>query len=400
MPSTTLRLAVASLYFVAFAVCAEIRTSGTQVVTPPVTASPAPAKSTVGDIHLDDAAIDDGPYASYDTDKGGLTVMWICKGKTVQRSFPKPAGTIVKPECGFEKPITIRDESPVFPVPVKFTARKLAALSDVHGQFDTMVKLLHANGIIDRELKWSFGDGHLVMIGDMFDRGPRVTEVLWLLYQLDAEARAAGGALHVVLGNHETMVLYDDLRYVNTKYAAVAKKLGGTYPALFGEQTVLGRWLRTKPMLIQVNDMLFVHGGLSPDYAALKLTMQETNEAFRATLGQPRTAIRATPLPALLYGTNGPIWYRGYFREPQLDSAALDKLLAQYGVKQIVVGHTTFSGVFSHYDGRVISVDTAIQKGMGGELFIWNMGRLARGSMKGDHLPIPVYVKSAEAVTN
>jgi hypothetical protein len=87
----------------------------------------------------------------------------------------------------------------------------------------------------------------------MFDRGPKVTEVLWFLYGLEAEARAAGGAVHVLLGNHETLVLYDDLRCINSKYAAVAKLLDASHSALFDEQTVLGRWLRTKPMLVQVN---------------------------------------------------------------------------------------------------------------------------------------------------
>lgn len=343
-----------------------------------------------------DVTIDDGPYATYQTGKPGLEASWVCKGKTIRKVIAEAANAILKSECGFPKPITVRDESPMFPVAAKFTAKKLVALSDVHGQFNTMVRLLQANGVIDREMKWSFGEGHMVVIGDIFDRGPNVTEVLWLLYQLDAEARAAGGALHVLLGNHEAMVLYDDLRYVNPKYAAVSRKLNDTYSGLFGKQTVLGRWLRTKPMLLQVNDMLFVHGGLNPEYAALKLTVQETNEAFRASLGLPRTTVRATPLPAFLYGPNGPIWYRGYFRDPQIGSAELDKLLTQYGVKRIVVGHTTMTGVFSHYDGRVINTDTGIQKGVGGELFVWTEGKLARGSFQGEQSPLTEYVKSAE----
>ncbi|MCY7389558.1 MAG: metallophosphoesterase, partial [Burkholderiales bacterium] len=307
---------------------------------------------------------------------------------------------VLNPECGFPMSINVRDESPAFPVAAKFTAKNLVALSDIHGQFDTMVRMLRANGVIDREMRWAFGEGHMVVVGDMFDRGPNVTEVLWLLYQLEAEARAAGGAVHVILGNHEAMVLYDDLRYVNSKYAAVSGKLKDTYPGLYGEQTVLGRWLRTKPMLLQVNDMLFVHGGLSAEYVALKLSVQETNEAFRASLGLPRATVRATPLPAFLYGPRGPIWYRGYFVEPKIEATELDKLLAQYDVKRIVVGHTTMSGVFSHYNGRVISVDSNIQKGLSGELFIWQAGKLARGSILGQQMPLTEYVKGAAAVAH
>ena len=342
-------------------------------------------------------AVDDGPYASYQSGKPGLDVSWVCKGKAIRKTVTKADGAVLNSECGFPIPINIRDESPTFPVAVKFTAKKLVALSDIHGQFDTMVRLLRANGVIDREMKWAFGEGHVVVVGDMFDRGPKVTDVLWLLYQLETEARAAGGAVHVILGNHEAMVLYDDLRYVNPKYAAVSAKLNGTYPGLFGEQTVLGRWLRTKPMVLQVNDMLFVHGGLSPEYAAMKLSVQDTNEAFRTSLGLPQNTLRATPLPAFLYGPRGPIWYRGYFVEPKIAAAELDQLLAQYGVKRIVVGHTTMSGVFSHYEGRVISVDTNIQKGVGGELFMWQEGKLTRGSIQGKQMPLTEYVKATES---
>ena len=339
-----------------------------------------------------DTTLDDGPYVSYQRDKAGLSAVWICNGKIVRKTITKPEGAVISPECGYPKQITIRDEKPNFPVPVKFTAKKVVALSDVHGQFDVMVKLFQRHGVIDKDLKWAFGDGHMVMIGDMFDRGSKVTDVLWFLYGLEVEARAAGGAVHVLLGNHETMVLYDDLRYVNPKYAAVAKLLDASHSALFNDQTVLGRWLRTKPILVQVNDMMFVHGGLNPEYAALKMSIEETNEAFRASLGQPRTTVRATPLPAFLYGSRGPIWYRGYFNAPKIESVELDALLTQYGVKRIVVGHTTLKGVYSHFGGRVINTDTDIQKGKSGELFFWTEGKRTRGAFSGEQTPLSEYV--------
>jgi Calcineurin-like phosphoesterase len=338
-----------------------------------------------------DTTLDDGPYVSYQRDGDELAVVWVCQGKTVRKAIKKPAGAVIAPVCGYPKPITIRDEKPSFPVPVKFTAKTVVALSDVHGQFDVMVALLQKHGVIDRDLKWRFGDGHMVMIGDMFDRGPKVTEVLWFLYGLEVEARAAGGAVHVLLGNHETMVLYDDLRYINPKYATVGKMLDASHSALFNGETVLGRWLRSKPVLVQVNDMLFVHGGLNPEYAALKLSLQDTNEAFRASLGQPRTTVRGAPLPAFLYGSRGPIWYRGFFREPKIASAELDAVLAQFGVKRIVVGHTTLKGVYSHFGGRVINTDADMQKGKTGELLFWTDGKLTRGSFDGERTMLSEY---------
>tara|TARA_Y100000589_G_scaffold165030_1_gene156903 strand:+ start:320 stop:754 length:435 start_codon:yes stop_codon:yes gene_type:complete len=54
--------------------------------------------------------------------------------------------------------------------------RKIAAFSDIHGQYDLLVSLLLNNKIIDKDLNWIFGEGHLVIVGDIFDRGDKVNE--------------------------------------------------------------------------------------------------------------------------------------------------------------------------------------------------------------------------------
>ena len=40
--------------------------------------------------------------------------------------------------------------------------KKIAALSDIHGQYDLLIELFKNNKIIDDNLNWSFGNGHLV----------------------------------------------------------------------------------------------------------------------------------------------------------------------------------------------------------------------------------------------
>ena len=45
-----------------------------------------------------------------------------------------------------------------------------------------------------------------------------VTEVLWLIYSLEEKAKAAGGYVHYILGNHEIMNMSNDLRYVQNRY--------------------------------------------------------------------------------------------------------------------------------------------------------------------------------------
>ena len=74
--------------------------------------------------------------------------------------------------------------------------KKIAALSDIHGQYDIAIELLKNNKIIDEELNWSFDKGHLVITGDIFDRGDKVNELLWLIYKLENQAKNKGGRVH------------------------------------------------------------------------------------------------------------------------------------------------------------------------------------------------------------
>lgn len=58
------------------------------------------------------------------------------------------------------------------------TEEKVLAISDVEGNFNAMVDLLSASGVINESLAWSFNKGHLVLIGDMVDRGINVLPTL------------------------------------------------------------------------------------------------------------------------------------------------------------------------------------------------------------------------------
>ncbi len=79
----------------------------------------------------------------------------------------------------------------------------MLVLSDPHGDLDCFVSVLKNNGVIGDRYEWTFGEGQLVVIGDVFDRGDDVVPIFWLLYKLEAEAVRQGGAVIFTLGNHE-----------------------------------------------------------------------------------------------------------------------------------------------------------------------------------------------------
>ena len=121
---------------------------------------------------------------------------------------------------------------------------RVVAIADVHGAYEAMVATLQNVDIIDGDLEWAGGTAHLVIVGDILDRGPRSRDAMDLLMRLEGEAQAAGGFVHVLIGNHESMNLTGDMRYVSK----------AEYDAFAGEETAeqRDRWfhayVRRQPM--------------------------------------------------------------------------------------------------------------------------------------------------------
>jgi predicted MPP superfamily phosphohydrolase len=100
---------------------------------------------------------------------------------------------------------------------------RVVAISDVHGAYDGMLRTLRSASVIDDANAWIAGDTHLVITGDMLDRGADSRKVMDLFIALEPQALDNGGQVHVLLGNHEVMNLAGDLRYVaRGEYAAFA----------------------------------------------------------------------------------------------------------------------------------------------------------------------------------
>ena len=331
----------------------------------------------------------DGPYVFRDGKR--LQAQWICDDRVVSRNLKarRDIAPVIAPECGYPHPLRIATLATPAAAALPAVPR-IVAVSDIHGQYDLLRRLLRANGVIDSDDNWALATDTLVIAGDVFDRGPQVTEAFWLLYSLQQQAAQAGGAVHFVLGNHETMVLYDDLRYVNPKYLRSAQLLGRSYPQLYGADSVIGQWLRTRPVLLRIGDTLFLHGGISPDALQLALDPATTNAAYQASLGRPKAEVKADPITAPLYdGKTSPIWYRGYFNG-QLDTAGVQGVLDQLGLKRIVVGHTSMPHVSSFHGDRVVAIDSSIKDGENGELLFIENGKFSRGLLDGSRVPLEI----------
>jgi hypothetical protein len=285
---------------------------------------------------------------------------------------------------------------------------RVVAFGDVHGAYDQLVAVLESEGIVDEALNWSGGTTHLVSVGDLLDRGPKSRAVMDLLMRLQRQAPAAGGAVHVVLGNHELMNLSGDLRYlVGNDYAAFAAaadplerraefarylsslpasesadaahaSFDEKYPLgffarrnAFAPTGAYGAWLLTLPAAIVIDDTAYLHGGL-PRLVG-DTTLPALNERFQRDLTQllaaqqhARVAGQTTPDAeefSPLFGATGPLWYRGTaLCHALLETPRVDRGLAALGAKRVVIGHTPTSDrrIQQRFDGRVLMIDTGM----------------------------------------
>lgn len=329
-----------------------------------------------------------GPYIM--KDKNILYAVWIEKGKLRKEVVDEENFDEIKNK--FRLLCTYRDLKDAYSLKTECEqdygqVDSIAVITDVHGEYKIYIDLLKAMGIIDNHLNWSFGKGHLVVLGDMFDRGDMVSEVLWHLFGLEKQAASAGGMVHVLLGNHESMVLENDLRYINVKYRHVATIASTEYSDLYSEDSVIGKWLRSKPVIITIDNILFVHAGISIEMVHRKLDVKKVNKIFSTRIiGQDVIAQDENDDALFLANSDGPLWYRGYFSDESFCESRLDSILNFYEVEHIVVGHTVNDCITALYNNKIIGADAGISLEREGEMLIYKDGVFYRGYTNGKRI--------------
>ena len=313
----------------------------------------------------------DGPYVLYKNDQVFIKTVFDDAGiksiKVDSINLAEKAAlslTVATDEPGKTFSVQLKNKLENEKSEYKKVSRQLI-MSDIEGNFGAFRKLLQAGGVIDTNFNWTFGEGHLVLIGDFFDRGDQVTEVLWLIYSLEEKAKAAGGYVHFVLGNHEIMNLSGDLRYVAPKYLQNAVLLNENYVGgLYGENSEIGRWLRTKNIIEKLGHILFLHGGISAGINSMDISLSKINELSRPYYPDTTYNYKDKRLN-IIFGDDGPFWYRGYYQAATIVSAGqIDSTLDKFEVKHIATGHTIVADTISvWHKGKVFNTDVHHAKG-------------------------------------
>jgi hypothetical protein len=296
----------------------------------------------------------DGPIIRRKPD-GSWAATWFCEDKVHHLSGNSADLSV---DCAGRRQVFPIARTPAVPGAVFDTPADTLILSDIEGNVRFLDAALASLSVTDAQGNWRYGRNHLVIAGDAVDRGRDVFAVLWRLYTLSLQAQDAGGAVHLLLGNHEQYLLRGNTSRANRDHLYALSRMGGQAQA-FGPDTLIGRWLRLQPVIIKSGRTVVTHGGVNPLVADAGFTINNLNSAMRRYWSGDMPG--KAELDAVV-GPAGVTQYRGYLEDGQerytrATSDQIGDVLAHFGAKTIVVGHTLVDGVTPLHGGRVWAVD-------------------------------------------
>ncbi|XP_078447403.1 calcineurin-like metallo-phosphoesterase superfamily protein [Wolffia australiana] len=276
---------------------------------------------------------------------------------------------------------------------------RLVAIGDLHGDLRKAKQAFALAGLVNGEERWTGGSSVAVQVGDVLDRGGEEIRLLYLLQRLKIEASRAGGALHVINGNHEVMNVALDFRFVTPEglreferwgfwyRSGVAMKrlcdgvnlpkdpflgIPDSFPdvkeefvegirariaALRPDGPISGRFLVQNQTVLVIGDSVFVHGGLLRNH--VEYGIERLNEEVRDWIkGDKRW------MPNYLRGRDSLVWLRRFSDGPDCDCTHLEDVLSTIpGAKRMVMGHTIQERINGVCSNRAIRVDVGLSKG-------------------------------------
>lgn len=257
------------------------------------------------------------------------------------------------------------------------TGRRIVAIGDLHGDLRAARAALRLGGVMDSLDHWSGGTTIVVQTGDLLDRGDDEPALFALFDRLASEAARAGGAVHVLNGNHELMNAYLDFRYTTDSgfrsFHPTRDTAGVVLPAkvtakqreralAFHPGGEMARVLASHPVMMVLDGTAFAHGGIL--LANAQLGIARVNADVSAWLRGD------APQPAWIKGKDSPVWSRIYSKNPDAQACAMaHQVLGMVGARRMVVGHSIQKqGITSYCDGAIWAIDVGMSAFAGGPI--------------------------------
>lgn len=270
------------------------------------------------------------------------------------------------------------------------TSGRIVAIGDLHGDWRKAVDSFRTANVIgineNSEIVWIGGDTIVVQLGDVLDRGDHEIAIVKLLRDLHEQARQHGGAVYMLNGNHESLNICGDFRYVtpgafveSALFAGLSEQdlrdwdlLARVRYAVYRPGGPMAVELAKNPTVLVINDTVFAHGGLLPVH--VNYGIERLNQEVSAWMRADQTIDGGKALPPFLAmgDSNSIMWNRTQSKErfPSQHERyhackTLEQALESMGAERLVVGHTPqVSGANCECEGRVWRMDVGMSYGV------------------------------------
>lgn len=260
---------------------------------------------------------------------------------------------------------------------------RIVVIGDLHADIDAARQVFRLAGGTDANDRWIGGDLVIVQLGDLIGRSHDDRDVLDFIFEVRAKAQAGGGAVHVLIGNHEVFGARLVLDWVDERaYAGfdgipgldlAHPRLSALAPARRARAAALmpgglyAKRLAEFPAVLRLGETVFAHGGVTPMWAAYGI--ERINRDLREWL------LGRTDEPAAALGVDdgsdddGVMWSRHFAGGAgEAGCTMLNESLSILGAARMIVAHTVHRTITPRCDGKVWSTDVGMSRYYGGEM--------------------------------
>ncbi|MBF0206302.1 MAG: metallophosphoesterase [Oligoflexia bacterium] len=251
----------------------------------------------------------------------------------------------------------------------------LYVVGDVHGDFEHLLALLVHSGIVavvssdngrsswgSWDIKWMGGNAILVQSGDMINKGSESIKCLRFMAELELKARAAGGKVLVLAGNHEVGFLAEPARKKYRNFVEEIDRLGlDIFNDVYSPNSWIGDWLRTRPLAAVINGVYMGHTGLINTSSLEELTSKYQQAVDSNNWGDQFLIGRTKKENSIL--TSESWWKRNppgaiFSSIPRIKGIIFGHDPNAFGIRGRIVGFSLNNGLYS-----IIKVDVGVWDG-------------------------------------
>lgn len=254
-------------------------------------------------------------------------------------------------------------------------SQRTVVIGDIHGDLKRFKQILVDAKIINEDLEWIAEPPEtiVVQLGDQVDsanRTPEIsdwevlddTQMLYFTNSLSNIAKAKGGNVISLIGNHELMNVIGNFSYVSAK---------SNFPdrhKYFEPNGLLSSILANRPLVVKIGNLFFCHAGITRKHMTIledyNKPVSYINDVWKKYMSTGSINPEDKDIfDHIILGPEGIIWTRSIDNDEDAEY-----VLQKIGCQCVFVGHTSVEQVVS-VKNRLFLVDTGISRAFGSTKF-------------------------------